>query len=747
MALCSIFSNFATKVENKSIQDMLKDIMSEKFKDQVEHIRDLINQDKKDQAEHKKKLLQAFTPCGTFDRGRKADKITTYSKFLILDIDDLTPELLKSTKLKIIGNKHTYAVFVSPSGNGLKVLVRVTSELDQHDMMYRQVSSYFEGVLGVKIDPSGKDVSRLCFMSYDPNCFQNGDAVPIELNQNSIQGAQKTDPIKVTPEIAPLQESDMVVIFNRCVEFTNAKFTYQEGNRNNFIHHLACNTNRSGMPEDIALGMICQSYDLDIKEIITSIKSAYSTNVSEFAKFAKPARPAKDSTDTSDFKDALKSTPFLPDHIFDKLPSILKSGASVFTEKRKRDVFFTSALAIVSGCLHQVTGIYFEERLYPHLYTFVIAPAASGKGVLKNAKRLAEKYHQKILKVSSAAQADYLAQMSEYKAACSKAKKTGEVLEQPDKPPFKIVFIPANCSAARMIEHLQYNGGQGIICETEADAMSNAKKQEWGDYSPTLRAAFHHETITFTRKTNNEYIEIENPRIAVCLSGTPAQAPRLITSAEDGLFSRFLFYSFKNDIKWLDPSPKLNGIIHNDHFSSLSDELSLGIAMLESSPTDIKLNNSQWDILNETFSDMLDDVIAFTGEDAAASVFRLGMITFRICMVLTALRKIENADAAEEIFCSDTDFLTAIDLVKTYLQHSIIMYNNLPNAVDSGLYKKGNTKQAFIDALPDEFTTKQAGEIASQFKLSYSAISKMLPKMVPTYFTQPKSGYYIKNKD
>jgi hypothetical protein len=97
-----------------------------------------------------------------------------------------------------------------------------------------------------------------------------------------------------------------------------------------------------------------------------------------------------------------------------------------------------------------------------------------------------------------------------------------------------------------MIEHLQNNDGQGIICETEADTMSGAKKQDWGDYSPALRAAFHHEKITLTRKTNNEYIEINEPRLAVALSGTPAhKAPKLIASAEDGLFSRFLVLCFQ----------------------------------------------------------------------------------------------------------------------------------------------------------------------------------------------------------
>jgi hypothetical protein len=61
-----------------------------------------------------------------------------------------------------------------------------------------------------------------------------------------------------------------------------------------------------------------------------------------------------------------------------------------------------------------------------------------------------------------------------------------------------------------MIEHLKANDGQGIICETEADTMSVAKKQDWGDYSTILRAAFHHETFSTTRKTDKQYDEIKN---------------------------------------------------------------------------------------------------------------------------------------------------------------------------------------------------------------------------------------------
>jgi hypothetical protein len=73
------------------------------------------------------------------------------------------------------------------------------------------------------------------------------------------------------------------------------------------------------------------------------------------------------------------------------------------------------------------------------------------------------------------------------------------------------------------------------------------------------------------------------------LSGTPAQAPKLIASAEDGLFSRFLFYAFKNEIVWQDPSPQSHTIVFNDHFEALSQSVLDMIGFLEQSPTVVQL--------------------------------------------------------------------------------------------------------------------------------------------------------------
>jgi hypothetical protein len=417
-------------------------------------------------------------------------------------------------------------------------------------------------------------------------------------------------------------------------------------------------------------------------------------------------------------------------------------GCKGFHRQAEKGCFLYWCYCIISGCLPKVSGVYFQERVFPHLYTFIIAPAASGKGVLKNAKRLADKYHQKILQQSRDAQKVHDAEMVDFKQL-ERTKSKGEPNpEKPEKPPFKIVFIPADCSKARMIEHLKANDGKGIICETEADTMSGAKKQDWGDYSTILRAAFHHETVSSTRKTENQYDEINDPCLAVALTGTPAQAPRLLSSAEDGLFSRFLFYAYKNNIEWQDPSPKTNAIVFNDHFEALSQQVLDLISLLEHSPTTIELTPQQWAVINSQFPIMLSEVVTFTSEDAAGVVYRLGLIFFRLCMILSALRKFENGEMTETIYCTDEDFNTVMLIVQTYLDHSLLMFNNLPKQNESMQFQSGDGKRKFFEALPKEFTRKEATEIGTKFKMSARTVDDILKSATGYTLTKLKPGLY-----
>lgn len=742
MASTTLFRQFNIPIENKSLIVTTKEIIEGKYKNEVELVRSAIQRGDKEEADKLKKQLLAFTPSATFSGGRKMDHFVSYSQFIVLDIDKLTPEQLQSAFDNAISIPYTFACFRSPSGNGIKILVQVNTGLPEHKHAYQQVSDYYQEQLGLPIDPSGKDVTRLCFVSYDPEAYKNiySQTFTVKLLTNELQ-----TPIEIVKEKIIVPSNDEFdVRFQKCVDLTNKKSEFKDGNRNNYIHLLACNCNRIGILETNASSFILQRFDLDVREAKQSIESAYRNNSDEFAKFAKSANLQTIENEKVP-EDFLKTTPTIPNELYLQMPFILKEGSSIFTEKRERDVFLTGALAILSGCLPKVKGIYDRQEVFPNLFSFAIAPAASGKGALIFAKMLADEYHTTILKNSKELDKQYKQELSEHKQKIS-TKKKGDTSteEEPTKPVFKVLYIPANTSYAKILFHLEQNDGSGIICETEADTLAIAFKKDWGGYSDMLRKSFHHEKLSSSKKTNDEYIEVNNPRLSIALSGTPSQVAGLIASSEDGLFSRFLFYVFKVEQKWKAVSPDANNVNLTEYFKNLSKQVFQLTEFLEKQETNVNLSKKQWEILNNDFEEMLDEITLFTSEDAGSIVKRLGLILYRIAMIFTAMRKFENGESTTKIVCTDQDFNTALILVKIFLQHSILMFNNLPKQSDIKAFNIGESKRIFIDALPNEFTRKLAVEIGNKFQLSESTVSHLLPKLVGKYFTQIKAGHYKK---
>ena len=131
----------------------------------------------------------------------------------------------------------------------------------------------------------------------------------------------------------------------------------------------------------------------------------------------------------------------------------------------------------------------------------------------------------------------------------SLGKKKSDTPE-PEMPPLKMFLIAGNNSGTGVLENLIEADGIGLICETEADTVSTAIGTEHGHWSDTLRKCHDHERLAFNRRTNREYRECPASYLSVLLSGTPAQVRPLIPSAENGLFSRQLFYRMPPIDEW-----------------------------------------------------------------------------------------------------------------------------------------------------------------------------------------------------
>ncbi len=276
---CSLFSDFQNVTEDRmfgSILELIKDgtLCGEK----VQQIRQLLKDNDPAAAAALKKTLPAFTPAGMFNKKRNKKNLSFYSGIVHLDLDHI-PESRLDEIINIAKScEYTLACFISASGVGLKIFVLVSSHSPEHEKATKQISEYYSRLLAFEPDPAIKDISRLCFFSHDPDLYHNPDATIFQ-----IQPDQKpmNATIQQEPKPQPEPSGDWAAVFRSAVTFTSKKLTYLNGSRNNFVFQLACNCNRSGIPKETALGLICGDYDLDTTEITQSVESAYSA-VEEF---------------------------------------------------------------------------------------------------------------------------------------------------------------------------------------------------------------------------------------------------------------------------------------------------------------------------------------------------------------------------------------------------------------------------------------------------------------------------------
>jgi len=109
-------------------------------------------------------------PCVVFagvieSNKRKDDNVVQHSGYFVLDFDKVDPKLKKQ---QLSTDSYIYSAWVSPSGNGVKALVKCPPNIENHSLYYNAMLSRYP-----ELDPTGKNISRLCFESYDPDLYIN----------------------------------------------------------------------------------------------------------------------------------------------------------------------------------------------------------------------------------------------------------------------------------------------------------------------------------------------------------------------------------------------------------------------------------------------------------------------------------------------------------------------------------------------------------------------------------------------
>ncbi|PLB85344.1 DNA primase [Dysgonamonadaceae bacterium] len=411
----------------------------------------------------------------------------------------------------------------------------------------------------------------------------------------------------------------------------------------------------------------------------------------------------KHDSDPSSFSEELETTslPVFPDDIYSLLPDFLQQITRNAISPEDADLLLLGSLVVLSACMPNVYGIYGGVTVYPNLFLFVSAQASAGKGRLTLCRHLVEPIHHRLRESYKIEMEEYRRKQAEYVA-----NKKNPDAEQPQEPPLRTLFIPANSSATSVYQVLNDNKGVGLMFETEGDTLANTFKSDYGNFSDGFRKAFHHETISYNRRKDREFVELQSPRLSAVLSGTPRQILTLIPDAENGLFSRFIFYFMNVRLVW-------NNVFANDGADTLDSTFcrigeqfyDLYKILQTSPPIRFCFSKPRQDEFNAFFDDVQKQYAALFGLDIVASVRRLGLITYRIAMILTTLRIYDDGNISTTMVCNDADFRTALAMVNVLLQHTAKVFQTLPqqNPQPASAPEPELLRRQFLDQLPPEF--------------------------------------------
>jgi len=121
---------------------------------------------------NKEKKLELPVVCFSGEFSSRADEaLFEHSGYIVLDFDHVNVE---ATKTALATDDYIYACWVSPSGDGIKALVRITNP-ERHRDHFRALTAYLSRQHGLEVDETGINESRACFESYDPDIIIKDD--------------------------------------------------------------------------------------------------------------------------------------------------------------------------------------------------------------------------------------------------------------------------------------------------------------------------------------------------------------------------------------------------------------------------------------------------------------------------------------------------------------------------------------------------------------------------------------------
>ena len=758
---CSFYeSAFKTAVcVTVSLESYLAGVKNGKYEALVKRLRSYKATGDTERADNAKKKLPLLVAGGVMEGGRKLEHMVRYSQCTTIDLDDVPGDpldfLRRAETLDYVKAGH-----ISPSGTGNKLFVLVDSSLPDHVTAFGYVSRMIERDLpGVKVDTSGKDANRSCFVSYDPDAFYKEVAQVVHVPVDELK-AEKQPAAPAARAIRRGGGQPGANALSNYIDRFESDNPFADGGRHSYLVRLTSALNSAGFAEYEVETECLRRYsepgfgEKEIRGIVADIyrryRSAHGSNPYDPSKGAKPgaclknlknlspapdfSTPEDDGSMGFDIEAEDARLPHFGRDLFDRLPKLLADAVAPAVDDTEFDLMLLAGLTVCSTALPGVTGNLKDEPYAPPFYTLLIGPSGSGKGCIHAMHKVVEPWQRYVADMSRHDVEQYKKEKEAYdtykfQQRYGKKKTTAGPAPTEPKPVFlKQLHMSGYTTTARMIEQLHINDHYAsLMFETELESVTVTLTQDFGGYGYLLNQIFHHETISSSSKTNGSFL-VRRPMMGLLATGTPGMLAQLVPSTESGLFSRLLIYKITGHTEYRPLTSSDNVRQNAFYYDGLGLRL-LDIAIhLDKSPTFVSFSDKQRKRLDRYFKREYYNVRVFNNNDVASVVLRHRLIIFRMAMVLTALRKGESLSTDAHIEISDEDFETAFHIGTRTLQHSLLISTSMKHGKAEHHYKIPTIQLDLFADMPDEFRITEILELASVRGISRATVYRMLKK-------------------
>lgn len=279
-------------------------------------------------ADEFKSGLPSICFSGIFKKRSKSG-IIEHSGLICLDFDKYkSEELLLTDRKKLIADPYTYALFTSPSGKGLKVLVKIPKDIENHSEYFDALEKYYNNP---NFDTGVSDVSRVCYESYDPDLFINENSLLWDKKEEEkilSYDSGKHTAVKLT------NENEVIKRLFKWFERTQGM---KNGSRNTNLFKLASAFSDFGISETEAKRFCLQfeESDFDANEIEGLVKQAYKRGSANFG-----MKYFEDEHKTNDIKAYLRSGKSV-DEVKKKFENVDEEAIEHICETSNSDTFWT----------------------------------------------------------------------------------------------------------------------------------------------------------------------------------------------------------------------------------------------------------------------------------------------------------------------------------------------------------------------------------------------------------------------